>query len=477
MVRCCLYEVIYSSERFGKKKAIHKIVDMTTKKIPDARFKSLRIGLLAASLLLLTAPVALATQGTTILRIHGSSTVGARLVPTLSKIFFKDMGYDNVFQVKGEKGNQAFVVARKGDLLHNIEILSTGTAGAFESLAAGRCDVGMASRRITAAEAGSLKGMGDMTAHGNEHILAVDGLAVIVNLRNPVNELSVEQLSGIFSGKIKNWKSVGGKAGPIHVYVRDDKSGTYDAFRDKVLGKAALVPAAKRFTSSGDLSGAVTRDPAGIGVVGMTSVLMARAIAVKPSPEEKGGLPPIFSAHEGKYPLARRLHLYVAKQSKNKYARKFAEFAMSYKGQRTVVLNGFPRLVMDMDEQEPRPGRFQNGEHNAIYEENTLGAQKVNFELRFDKSDGRLDGTSVQDLRRFVDYIQSDGIRYYEAVLVGINACNQTEKVYSDIVGAVGADNFHVIPQKICLDYAATGKGKPLQPRIEVWMRSVDDGA
>jgi phosphate transport system substrate-binding protein len=415
--------------------------------------------------------------GKTILRIHGSNTIGAKLGPDIAQRFLKNHAYKNIHKVPGEKENEFFIVASKDSQIYNIEIKAHGSSTSFKSLEAGLCDVGMASRKIKDKEVKKLAFLGDLTSVNNEHVLAIDGIAVIVNKKNSLNMLDVGTIHKIFTGQISNWKELGGANLPIQVYARDNNSGTFDTFKSMVLKKTPLVSTAKRYESNAMLSQDVTADPSGIGFVGMPYVLQSKALMVKKTEDSAGYLPTTFTAAYEEYPLSRRLYLYTAENPSNPLAKEFADFALSYKGQKSVALLGFAKLSMDMEERDPTVDRFQNDLHNKNYTTETLGGRRVNFNFRFQAGDYSLENRSQKDLQRFIRYIQEPDQRYYEALLIGINSCYQTEAMITTIIETIGRENFHVPPKKLCLDYAANKSGKQLESLIEVWLRVVDDGA
>ncbi len=98
---------------------------------------------------------------------------------------------------------------------------------------------------------------------------AIDGVAVAVNPKNPVDGLSKAQLKEIFAGKIKNWKEVGGENAAISLYVREDGSGTRETFEDRALDKGKSDPAANVINSNGAMKTAISQDPNAIGYVGI----------------------------------------------------------------------------------------------------------------------------------------------------------------------------------------------------------------
>ncbi len=103
-----------------------------------------------------------------------------------------------------------------------------------------------------------------MYSSASEHVLGLDGIAVIVNVANSVSALQKDQLMQIFSGDVTDWSQMGASHGAIKIYARDDKSGTFDTFKTLVLGGKALAPGAQRFEDSNALSEAVASDPNGI---------------------------------------------------------------------------------------------------------------------------------------------------------------------------------------------------------------------
>ncbi|MBQ9881388.1 MAG: phosphate ABC transporter substrate-binding protein [Synergistes sp.] len=98
---------------------------------------------------------------------------------------------------------------------------------------------------------------------------AIDGVAVVVNPANKVDDLSFAQLMDIYAGRIKNWKEVGGDDGAINIYVREDGSGTREVFTDKAIKKGEVVQSANVVNSNGAMKTAVSKDPRAIGYVGI----------------------------------------------------------------------------------------------------------------------------------------------------------------------------------------------------------------
>ncbi|MFY9989453.1 MAG: phosphate ABC transporter substrate-binding protein, partial [Rhodoplanes sp.] len=263
------------------------------------------------------APSAAATTSGA-LRLAGSNTIGAELAPRLLEAYAKRNGSGD-FEWRGE-GEDHSLVARGQGGEFAADVSSHGSGTAPVQLAAGKADIGMMSRPIAAKEVAQLAtiGFGKADTPGQEHVVALDGVVVLVNKANPVTQLSLADIQGLFSGAITDWSQVGGKPGPVHVYARDDKSGTYDTFKALVLKDKKLTGSAKRYEDSKELSDDVANDENGIGFVGFAYVRNARALAIG----TECGLayePKEYAVKTEEYPLARRLFLYTPQKATNRH--------------------------------------------------------------------------------------------------------------------------------------------------------------
>ena len=138
----------------------------------------------------------------------------------------------------------------------------TGSGSGITAVSEGRCDIGLASRALKAEEIES--GLA-------ETILALDGIAIIVNNANPVSDLTVEQIADIYTGKISNWAEVGGNDGPIVLIGREAGSGTRDGF-ESITGTEDLCQYRQELTSTGDVITTVSTNPNAIGYASLSAV-------------------------------------------------------------------------------------------------------------------------------------------------------------------------------------------------------------
>jgi phosphate transport system substrate-binding protein len=249
---------------------------------------------------------------TAILRLAGSNTIGDTLGPSLAEAFLKDQGATDVRILPGANPLEKIVegVLPGDSTASSITIAAHGSATAFTALAGNNCDIGMASRKIKPEEAAKLTSLGDMASIASEHVLGLDGIAVIVNATNPSDKLDKEKIMRIFTGEITDWSQVGSLSGAIKIYARNDNSGTYDTFKSLVLAGKPLAPGAQRIEDSKALSDAVAADPNGIGFIGLPYIQSAKPIAVS----DKGTLsllPTRLTVSTEDYLLSRRLYLYT----------------------------------------------------------------------------------------------------------------------------------------------------------------------
>jgi phosphate transport system substrate-binding protein len=411
-----------------------------------------------------------------ILKLSGSNTIGASLAPALAEEFLKQQGARDVKTIAGDRDDEVFVRGvLPGDRAPKaIQIHAHGSATAFEDLANGQADIGMTSRKIKTEEAVQLAGLGDMTSPACEHILGLDGIAVIVSRKNPVRTLSKDQIAQIFTGTIKNWLQAGGTDGAINLYARDDKSGTYDTFRTLVLDKAALAPSAKRIEDSRKLSDFVAQDPNGVGFIGLAYVQDARALAVY----ENGAaplLPTPFTVATEDYALSRRLFLYAAAQPRKELTRRFVDFALSSMGQNVVAEVGF------VGQNVSAVASAGSTAVPADYRRLTSGFDRLSLDFRFREGSSELDNKAVADLARVVTFVTDLHYSGDNLVLLGFDdskeATHSLSKARADAVAqqfeqrGVKAATVMGFGSQIAVASNDTPEGRQKNRRVEIWLK------
>jgi phosphate transport system substrate-binding protein len=278
----------------------------------------------------------------TILRLTGSNTIGEELMPALAEAFLRTQGATDVHTIAGGTQSEKFVqgVLPGNTVPSQIAIDSLSSARAFTSLADNSGDIGMATRRINPAEAGALKTLGDTVTPENEHVLGLNGLAVLVNASNPIRELPEDKIIKILTGETTKWSTVGSAGGAIKVYAVDDKAGSYDTPSASLLGGKPLARGAQELETSAAVSDAIAADPSGIGVVSLSFIRGAKPLAVSEQ-DARALLPSHLTVATGEYLLTRRLYLYTHGGAANRFTQPFIEFALSKRGQDLVAQQGF----------------------------------------------------------------------------------------------------------------------------------------
>ena len=362
----------------------------------------------------MAAPLPVPDQGPA-LRIQGSNTIGAALGPALVKGLMEHQGLQGVHIEPAEGPNEQRVIGktRQGKAV-TIEVAAHGSSTGFTALKKATADLAASSRPIKDSELVDLEHLGDLKSPEAEQVIAIDGLAIILNPQNPLNSLNTEQLAQVFNGEASTWEAVGGVGGPIHVYARDDQSGTYDTFKDLVLrlrGKP-LALSAKRFESSEQLSDAVSQDPQGIGFIGLPYVRQAKAVAIVDG-DSQPMLPLNSLIATEDYPLSRRLFFYLPPSGHNPWAKALVDFTQSSKGQAIVAASGFIAQQVQAMDVEPRASMPED--YQAIARE----AKRLTVNFRFEEGSASLDNKARQDLQRVVAYIRSHAKLDKQVTLVG----------------------------------------------------------
>jgi phosphate transport system substrate-binding protein len=350
-----------------------------------------------------------------VLRIQGSNTIGAALGPALVEGLLREQGLLKVHSEVPDKANEQRIV---GETVQGrrvvVEVAAHGSSTGFGALKTASADLAASSRPIKDSERADLKTLGDFKSPGAEQVIAIDGLAIILHPQNPLNQLNTEQLAQIFSGEVKTWEELGGSGGTIHLYARDDQSGTYDTFKELVLSRRGktLNSAAKRFESSEQLSDAVSQDPQGIGFIGLPYVRQAKAVAIADG-QSQAMLPLNSLIATEDYPLSRRLFFYLPPNGKNPWAQALVAFAQSSKGQAIVAANGF--VAQTVQAMSVTPNALMPEGYQAL----SRHALRLSVNFRFEEGSATLDNKARQDLSRVLDYIKQRDKTNRQVTLVG----------------------------------------------------------
>ena len=214
----------------------------------------------------------------------------------------------------------------------NISVSGTGSGDGVKSIIDGTADIGNASRDMKAKEKKLAESKGVKPVR---HTVALDCIVPVIHPSNPVSDLTIEQLKAIYSGKVKNWKDVGGNDKPIAVISRDSSSGTFEVWNERVLEGEKVRPDAQLQASNGAVAQAVAGNKYAIGYVGI-GYLNPNLKGLTVNGVTASGA----TAMDESYPVARALFMFTAGEPTG-VVKDFLDFVKSPEGQKLAEEEGF----------------------------------------------------------------------------------------------------------------------------------------
>jgi len=258
----------------------------------------------------LSAAVLASAQAAERIVIKGSDTLGAKLVPQLAEEFKAQME---------KKGVEV-----------TFEIAAEGSSSGVTAMIDGTADLAMSSREIRDSEyaEGESKGV-----NMRKITVAMDGIAVIVNARNPIADMAPEDVEAIFTGDVSNWSAVGGQPGDISVYTRNTSSGTYATFSKLAMSGRDYGEDTQKMQGNEQIASEVANNPNGIGYVGLAYIDKPGLKVVTIN----GHKPTVKEINERSYPYARPLYyIFDGNKQLSDISNLFIGFALSPQGQAVV---------------------------------------------------------------------------------------------------------------------------------------------
>lgn len=214
----------------------------------------------------------------------------------------------------------------------NVTVRGGGSSVGIAALLNGTIDIADASRAMKGKEIATARQKG---INPVEHKVALDGIAIVVNLNNSITKMTLSQLKDIFTGKIANWKELGGPNMAIIPVSRDSSSGTFEVFKEKVLKGAKLSGEAQILASNKAVSTTVNDTPGAIGYIGIAFI----SSDVKVLPLD-GVMPSAQTVRNGSYELSRPLYMYTDGRPRGD-VKIFIDFISSDDGKKVVEDVGY----------------------------------------------------------------------------------------------------------------------------------------
>ncbi|MEO0760832.1 MAG: substrate-binding domain-containing protein, partial [Pseudomonadota bacterium] len=364
--------------------------------------------------------------------VYGSNTIGDGLMPALVEGYAFSLDADFERELGAVTNESKLrIVHPDGREMAAIDLKAHGSSASFEGIAAGQAAIGMSSRAMRDSDAEKLNaaGLRDLRDTSNEHVLALDGLIVIVHPDNPLRALSMFDIADIFAGEITNWSEVGGLDLDINVYARNIDSGTFDTFASLVLEPAGLdlAAGAETFEDNSLLSDSVANDLGGIGFTGLAFERASKKLAL----ELECGLvstASTFSMKTEEYPLSRRLYLYENPGNDTRHAEDLVAFATSPEAQPLIEDAGFISLQPETrslaDEGERIIFTMTGEEEFSLPLMQTMlnelrNAERMSVSFRFTPGSSRLDPRSRTEVERLADRMAAGEFEGREIILAG----------------------------------------------------------
>lgn len=219
-----------------------------------------------------------------------------------------------------------------------FQVTGGGSGTGIAALINGTTDICASSRPIKSSEVRQLKAK--YKYRGMEVRVARDGINIYVHKSNPVKQLTMEQIRLIFTGKVTNWKDVGGTDKKIILYSRENNSGTYEFFKEHVLLKQDFSPEAQHMAGTAALINAISKDPEGIGFGGAAYASNVAILSVARDLNSAYIVPSETTILNGQYPVSRFLYFYTSKPPKGT-VKKFIDWVISPAGQQVVPSVGY----------------------------------------------------------------------------------------------------------------------------------------
>jgi phosphate transport system substrate-binding protein len=361
-----------------------------------------------------------------ILSLAGATTIGSRLVPELAKSYLKGKGATEVRQVKGARDEELFVEGQlnAGAAIEVIDIRTHGTATGFQGLTEGSCDIAMSVRKVKPEEAAAFATTvgGDISSNAGEHVLALDGVAFVVNQSNPIDAVKMEQLAKILSGETTEWQQLGGSPGSIHVFALSKRRATYDFVNEAILKphQKQYAPAVNEVDDNETLAAAIAQDPSGIGFVGLAYIRPNKALAINDQ-DGPGVRPNERTVKTERYPLTRRLYLYTRPSPGNPHVSDFLNFVLGDAGQEVVKQTGFIDLRVALGPAAPEQSADDPRGASARWRELTAGAAELPTHMHFREGSFVLDARAHRDIGRIAATLSQRGFEHARLTLLGFS--------------------------------------------------------
>ncbi|MEO0913210.1 MAG: phosphate ABC transporter substrate-binding/OmpA family protein [Pseudomonadota bacterium] len=388
------------------------------------------------------------------------------------------------------------------EVMVSVSVEQTDTPGALSKLIDGSAAIALTTRPVGGEEINAFTqaGFSDPSLPGQETVIALDALVPVVAPGNKVSSLTLEQLSLVAAGRIRNWSELGGEDAPIRMILPEDDSSTFETFNRLVIdaNRTRVANAVERVASEEDLADEVARDPNALGVVSLSSRRNADVVPIRRVCGPLAKATP-FSVKSEEYPLTRRVFMYVSGAPVASRITDLIAFAGSGAAQDAIQSVGFVDqgiTASDIDNQGIRLAAGLLAATNTssllqlqAFSQELVDAQRLSTTFRFTTGSSRLDNKALGDVSRMVSFLQSEDAADKEILIIGFTdaigredlnvllgqsrAEQVRDSILAEAAGGLDESRMRVLSYGPLAPIGCneTPEGRSINRRVEIWVR------
>ncbi len=438
------------------------------------------------------------------IRATGADAIGNRLMPALIEAFARQQAY-STNRIQIDDNNFVFELSEisSGQIAARFSFHISSSDEGFADLLAEETDMAMSLREVSKAEVrrGDEAGFGRFSSPAQNRVIALDALVPVVSPRNPVQQISPEELASVFSGEIANWNELGGIDAPVDLHLRNQESGVQSVFVEQIMKPSGREVSTKvvQHSSNDELVRAVASNPFAIGLStlseqrGVRPLMLAGGCGFRASAE-----PEALKSHD--YPLTAPMFLYLRARRLPAIGREFLRFTRSPAAQIAILRAGYVDQTISRTPVARQGDRLANAIQAAGSEINLdelkrlvsamKGARRLSLTFRFADGSSQLTAQSRSNVALLARALESGVIGAQELTFVGFsdgeggaksNRLLSRERAAS-VRSAVVAEAASADPGRVPLRIDGFGEampmacddtewGRQINRRVEVWAR------
>ncbi len=434
----------------------------------------------------------------------GAPSLTGGLLPVLVASFARQQGY-SVASSAGSDGETVLELAEtsSGHAIAQFFLHQSSSDEGFADLLAEQADIVMSMRAVTATEAALARdaGLGDLRSPAQNRVVALDGLVPVVSPRNPIQQITPENLARVFAGELANWSALGGVDARIELNLRDNGAGELQVFQNRIMEPmaASLSDRITRHATNRELVAAVARNPFAIGLALLSDLDQARPLALAGACGFLASATP-ESLKSDDYPLTVPLFLYLRAGRLPAVGREFMRFLESPAAQIAILRAGLVDQAISRTPVNRQGNRLANA-IRAAGDDVTLadlqemvadmvGARRLSVTFRFDGGSAGLNAQSRSNIALLARALETGTLGARELMFVGFSdgqgpaASNRTlsRQRAASVRDAVRNQATTADPGRVSLKVRGFGEAMPMacddtewgrliNRRVEVWAR------